>query len=181
MDHQRNIITPDARKFVFTRRLPITGQIISYQAGDDGDYQAGWDIGQRFLPKTLSGDDVVIDRATGLMWPQSSNGPGGCNGIAQRWSNAIIWCGLLNFAGFTDWRMPNIVEFFSMYDFSVVGGPVEARDWPPFDLTRDPFWTSTTKPLTTNAWVMFFGGGGIVYVLDKDDEINVLAVREICQ
>lgn len=179
MDHQRNIITPDARKFVFTRRLPKTGQTASYQAGDDGEYEAGWSIGQRFLPKRLSDNNVIIDRATGLMWPKGYGGAGGNYGVAVNWSNAIIYCEALNFAGFTDWRLPNVLEFFTLYNFGISGAPAIPRDWPLFTLTPGPFWSSTSMGPGTFAWVVYLGNTNAVYALAKTTLVKILAVREI--
>lgn len=186
MDHQRNIITPSARKFVFTRRLPTTGQTVSYQDGDDGDYEAGWSIhppfpGGRFLFKTLSGDQVVVDRATGLMWPRYASQAGGNFLAVINWSDAIIYCEALNFAGFTDWRMPNVLEYFTMYNHGRAGPINVPRDWMDFYLDYRNVWTSTTLPLDTSfAWVISLGEVTVVKTLPKTDLIRLLAVREIC-
>ncbi len=155
MDNSRNIETPDARKFVFSRRLPKTGQTVSYQAGDDGDYEAGWSIGQRFIAKTIGGDQIALDRATGLMWARDFNAAGGNNGALINWANAIIYAEALNFAGFTAWKLPNIAELVSIRNY------VQLRHFHntflnrPTSVKGSGVWSSTTaRSLTTSAWLV---------------------------
>ncbi len=121
MDHQRNIATPAARKFVLTRGLPKTGQITSYVAGDDGEFEAGWWHGRliannkmRLLLRTIAGDDVVFDRATGLMWAADGSGAGCNNGNPLTFAAAIALANGLDFAGYTDWHIPNVSELHSI-------------------------------------------------------------------
>ena len=111
-------------RFIQSRCVPKSGQTVSYADGDDGFHQAGWWKGRtvannkdRFVSKTLLTDDVVIDRATGLMWAADGDEKG-CNwGGTTVWSMAILFANALNFAGFTDWRLPNIIELFSIMSF----------------------------------------------------------------
>ena len=72
-------------KHIISRGLPKTGQTTSYITTDDGDTEIGWWKGltdaqnrTRFVSVTISGGDVVIDRATGLMWSADGN-EAGCN------------------------------------------------------------------------------------------------------
>lgn len=145
MDHQRNIITPAARKFVFSRRLPKTGQLVSYAGGDDGDYEAGWDMGQRFIESTVGGEDLVFDRATGLQWGKDWNDGGGNNGANATWANAIIAAEASAWAGFTDWRLPNLYEYYSIHSFDIALAPGPLIG-PPFLNVAFSYWTSTTDP-----------------------------------
>ncbi|GAJ23406.1 unnamed protein product, partial [marine sediment metagenome] len=101
------------------------GQITSYRNGDDGEYEAGWWRGRlnadnktRFIAKTIGGGSVVIDLATGLMWPADGVAAGCNNGVALSWEAAIDYALSLDFAGFTDWRIPNVKELASIIDFS---------------------------------------------------------------
>ena len=150
--------TPKHNKNIITRGLPKTGQTVSYQAGDDGDYEAGWWKGRlgsnnkaRFVSKTIAGDDVVIDRATGLMWAADGNEAGCNNGGSANWSTAITYAEGLTFAGFSDWRVPNIKELISIINYSSLAPCV---DEPPFANTSiNYYWTSTTNMEYTNgAW-----------------------------
>jgi len=153
LQHKQNIIT---------RGLPKTGQATSYVAGDDGEYETGWWVGrlnannrQRWIAKTIGGDDVVLDLATGLMWAADGNAAG-CNfGATSIWTFAITYCNGLNFAGFTDWRLPNVKELQSIVDFSVNNPCIQE---PPFANTvNDYYRTSTTQATSVaNAYVVRF-------------------------
>ena len=148
-----------------SRLLPKTGQTISNRTGDDGDLEAGWWQGRlnvnnkvRLIAKTISGDDVVIDRAAGLMWVADGNAAGCNNGNELIWNNAIDYANGLDFAGFTDWRLPNIKELVSLVNYSIINPVLEQ---PPFANTKnDNYWTSTTVA-TQAGWViaLSFGSG----------------------
>lgn len=164
LSHTRYNVELDAGQYPITRHLPKTGQTTSYLLNDDGTHEAGWWRGllnsnnkTRFIAKTIGGDDIVVDRATGLMWPKDFSGVGGNNGVARRWSgpgNAIGWAASLVFAGFDDWRLPNALELLSIAEFQGASPYV----YPIFDNpVNSSFWTSTTRPgLTTDAYLVTF-------------------------
>ena len=98
--------------------LPKTGQTVSYDSGDDGEYEAGLsDDGSRFEIVNLSGDDVVIDHHTGLMWPKDFSQVD-TNSSSRSWSNHLTAIAAMSFAGFGDWRMANALEAASIIDYS---------------------------------------------------------------
>ncbi len=159
------VLTPGAGQNILSRGLPKTGQRIEYSAGeDDGALERGWWVRKanitnrvRFLIKTLSGDDVVVDRATGLMWARDGNAAGCLFGAVSAWNGAQIYATGLNFAGFSDWSIPNIVELFSIVDFEIVQPVI----WPPFTNTQpERYWSSTTRlSSTTRAYYVKFTTG----------------------
>lgn len=115
-----------AEQVILTRGLPKTGQIIGYVGYDDAYHHVGWWKGRsyaknkiRFIAKTLNGDKVVIDRATGLMWNGLANTKGDDFQTAGTWAYAMMYCFGLEFAGFTDWRIPNIFELISIVNYAV--------------------------------------------------------------
>jgi len=152
----------DAGQYTITRQLPKTGQVTSYAAGDDGDYEAGWWIRRlnannriRFLTRTIAGDDIVLDRATGLMWPQDWSLAGANNGATLDWGLSTVWANNLNFAGFTNWRLPNVNELLSLIHYES-GLPYI---WSAFInvATNRPYWSSTTdNAVTLNAYEVRF-------------------------
>ena len=153
-----DIITPEHHKNIINRGLPKTEQSISYAGGDDGTHEAGWWVGrfrtnnrQRFILRTLAGDDIVFDRATGLMWARDGDAAGCFNGGQQFWANAITYCNGLNFAGFTDWRLPNIFELYSIGRMNAWNPAIQTA----FTNTKwdYPYWSSTSRAFgTTAAW-----------------------------
>ena len=156
-----NNLTPKSRQVDITRGLPKTGQVTSYQDGDDGYYEAGWWKGrlnannrERFIFKTIGGDDVAVDRATGLMWPTNCHSTAGNIDNTITWPNAIIYAEGLTFAGFSDWRLPNLKELFSIGDAFATPAPLVAGG---FTLSNAFYWTSTTYANgTSNAYMVNF-------------------------
>ena len=59
-----------------------------------------------------NGDATITDNATGLTWQQSDSGAG------MDWQAALSYCEDLNFAGASDWRLPNAKELQSIVDYS---------------------------------------------------------------
>ena len=158
---------PGGKKFTMSRGSPKSGAIVIYRAGDDASFQQGWTIlpnaaNGRFKIQTIGADEIVIDRATGLMWARSLNQAGCNNNALMTWDNAIDYALALNFAGFADWRIPNYKELASILFFS--GTP----NFPPVGIfTGAPphfeFWTSTTfTSFTGNAYYVDFAGGTIL-------------------
>ena len=84
-------------------RLPDTGQTTSYTTtfGEDADYNFNTPV---FI---LSGNGTVTDTITSLMWQQTDGGE-------MTIENAIIYCNTLTLGGYTDWRLPNCHELFSI-------------------------------------------------------------------
>lgn len=154
-----------AKNIVLSRLLPKTGQSISYRARDDGEIEAGWWRGllnannkTRFIAKTIGGDDVVIDLATGLMWAANGNKAGCNNGNELEWGEAIDYANALDFAGFTDWRLPNINELGSIVDFSAVNPAIYTSFFP--NTAADIYLSSTSRQApTTYAWYIEFWYG----------------------
>ncbi|RKY11459.1 MAG: hypothetical protein DRP65_04150 [Planctomycetota bacterium] len=174
MDSESAIITPENKPFVLTRFLPKTGQTIIYAPNDDGDYQKGWAIGGRFVVKTISGDDVVFDRSTGLLWPKDGSKAGCNNGNMLTWANAIIYCEGLSFAGYSDWRLPNIYELQSIVEHNGVA-PFLYSAW--VNMVSSIYWSSTTYMAnTTAAWCTNFIAG-LKNAKTKTENWYLIAVR----
>jgi serine/threonine-protein kinase len=69
--------------------------------------------------KTIGGDMVVVDSATGLMWHQSGSDD------AMHWDDAKEWVEDLNsegYAGYQDWRLPTVDEAVSLLESSKKNG-----------------------------------------------------------
>ena len=181
----------DAGQNIITRQLPKTGQTTLYGADDDGAIQGGWWRGRlntnnrtRFIQRTVGGDDIVLDRATGLMWPKDFAGAGGNLGVTKTWNgppggaSALFWASNLNFAGFDDWRIPNALELASLINFET--GPPYI--WPPFiNCKWNPdgyYWTGTTYPTNTLQAMAVYFEFPYVGVRTKTNHTYVIAVRK---
>ena len=155
-----------------------TGQITCYDAsgnsidcsgtGQDGETQTGaeWPL-QRFVDNA---DGTVTDNLTGLMWLKDAN----CFG-AMQWQNALSTVinfntNPLNYScqdytnSYSDWRLPNRKESFSLSDFSQYSPAVPSAN--PFVNIQgfaNFYWTSTTHAYDkAYAWVRSQYGGQII-------------------
>jgi len=59
-----------------------------------------------------NGDGTITDNATGLMWMQNDNGSG------ILWESALSYAENFTYAGFSDWRLPDVKELQSILDYS---------------------------------------------------------------
>lgn len=113
----------------FLSRLLVTGEIVSFGPGTDGDVRRGATLAYRD-----NGDGTITDLRTGLMWEKKSD-----DGSVHDADNTYTWgdvsfgsafqmdgtivtqfLSVLNtppcFAGYCDWRIPNRRELESLID-----------------------------------------------------------------
>jgi len=155
-----------------TIALPDTGQVTSYATtfDDDADYVPA----TTQMNYTDNGDGTTTDNRTGLMWAKDGSGAGCNNGAALNWENAGLFCQNLTFATYTDWRLPNAKELFSLVKFEGTAPFIDQTSFP--NTVSDYYWTSTTcVPGTTNAVSVTFNKG---YV-DYNDKTNTIYVRPV--
>jgi Protein of unknown function (DUF1566)/Carboxypeptidase regulatory-like domain len=125
--------------------LPVTGQQISYGAGDDGALNKGvaWNAATRF---SYNGDGTVTDGLTGLIWLKDA----GCLGTAL-WANALTTvnglasgqCGLSDNSVAGTWRLPNLNELESLIDVSAAS-PALPMGSQFVNVSEGIYWTSTS-------------------------------------
>jgi hypothetical protein len=139
--------------------LPKTGQTECYYpagcsgvcempcagTGQDGEIQAGveWPS-PRFQD---NGDGTVTDNLTGLVWTKSGNLPNS----TKTWQEALDYvkgmnAGIYYNFGYTDWRLPNRGENYSLMSYQNTFSP-GLPSGHPFINTAGSDWSSTTVPL----------------------------------
>src|SRR3990172_1186612 len=59
-----------------------------------------------------NGDGTITDKATGLMWMRNDGGE------EVSWENALSYAEGLEYAGYSDWRLPNAKELQSIVDYT---------------------------------------------------------------
>ena len=165
--------------------------------GQDGEFQAG-----AALDYTDEGDGTIVDDTTGLMWEKlCDQDPAGETCPAEHdvdstyvWAEAFAKIAMLNtapcFAGYCDWRLPNVRELASLIDYQVGKEPVVSAA---FDTgcgapcsvigcsctgTAYPYWSSTTLVRDPEiAWDVDFFVGEVAYEGKGTFELGVRAVR----
>ena len=128
-------------------RLPDTGEKIKYSSstGEDADFSINPPY---FIDHK---DGTVTDTVTGLMWQKKDGGE-------MTWENALKYADTLTLAGYTDWRLPNAHEGFSIMNEQFANPAIDTLVF-----TRtlaDYWWTSTTQSGdSTKIWCTNAGGG----------------------
>lgn len=129
------------------KRLPGTGQTTSYTTtfGEDADYN--------FNPPffILNGNGTVTDTVTGLMWQKTDGGE-------MTIENATIYCDTLTLGGFSDWRLPNCHELFSILNHSKANPALNTTY---FTASLAEYWWSSQKQANdaSKVWCTNAGGG----------------------
>ena len=146
--------------------VPQTGQTTPYAPGDDGDLQKGvaWPE-PRF---TDNKNGTITDKLTGLIWTKNSlQIPNG-----MLWPDAVAACYDLSFAGYDDWRLPNLRELHSLIDYGN-HTPALPADHPFTNVQGYFYWTSTTPAFYSptdaiEAWAVRLADGWVFYTLRED-------------
>ena len=170
------------------QKFPATGQTTSYRVGDDGDIQAGATLRYR-----VNQNGTITDMTTGLVWEKkSADGSIHHKDIGYTWDDAfavhVATLNAMEFAGYDDWRVPNVKELQSILNFEHFTPAVS----PAFNsncvagctvttcsCTTDSFhWTSTSLATDPSmyAWAVRFDLGHID-AWGKSTHFSVRAVR----
>ncbi|MGM0568905.1 MAG: DUF1566 domain-containing protein [Elusimicrobiota bacterium] len=152
-----------------------TGQTTQYSSKEDDGYNEKG----LALDYTDNGDGTVTDKNTGLMWEQKTAGN---KDHKYTWSDAFDnfidneMNGGSGYAGYTDWRLPNMKELFSLVKFEGASGPyIDKANFP--NTVSSNYWTSTTYAPYTGRAVNVNFNRGLVYYADKTTVFRVRAVR----
>jgi hypothetical protein len=155
--------------------VPQTGQTSCWDTGgvkiacagtgQDGDIRAGVEWPDPRFTDNMDG--TIRDNLTGLIWLRDAN----CFG-RRTWAQALEdantlstgECGLMDGSLGGDWRLPNVLELASLFDFENAGPALPPGH--PFinvSTTQDSaYWSSTTLAgFSTTAWGADFVSGGL--------------------
>ena len=118
---------------------------------------------------TVNTNSTVTDKQTGLMWKQCSEGQSGAgcatgNPVAYTWQGALQQAQTVNiggFAGYQDWRLPNLKELHSIVERQCHDPAINTAVFPNNStLTNLYFWSSTSNVnYSRYAWVVSLATG----------------------
>ncbi len=115
--------------------------------------------------------NLVTDNSNGLMWQDQTSAN------VMNWSSAQTYCSDLSFGGYSDWRLPNISELYSITDQRKTTSPYVNSNFR--NISSDLFWSQTIhKTYNQGSWVVYFdeGSGGWDIQTFRD---LVLCVRDL--
>jgi hypothetical protein len=112
----------------------------------------------------LNDKEVVLDTDTKLVWQDNSD----VKTVNKNWQGAIDYCENLSFAGFNDWKLPNIETLKALYP----------KKQYLTNLVSDYYWSSSSNVDDSNyGLVVNFNYGG-VYTSYKSYNYYVRCVRD---
>lgn len=117
---------------------------------------------------------TAVDLQTGLMWMRCALGQtwdaqnSKCSGsaVTYTWQSALQAAQSLNqgggYAGYTDWRLPNLRELMSIDRYHCTKPTINLDIFP--ETPSQAFWSSSPLELSgSNMWTLNFGSGQAVY------------------
>jgi hypothetical protein len=152
-----------------TVQLPQTGQTKCYNTsgtaidcagtGQDGDKKMGvaWAASDvRFTAGTGAQADCVTDNLTGLMWVKTPDS------TTRTWQAAIDYAKGLDLCGFTDWRVPSVIDLESMVNAEQSNSAAWLNTQGFSNVQSFVYWSSTTyADYTSGAWYVGMVSGDV--------------------
>ena len=144
--------------------------------GQDAQYAAKGKCRKQSLSvKTVSGQKIVVDQNTGLEWQQTISKK------AYAWNDAFAYCENLEYAGYSDWRMPAPQEIMTIVVYSSPGVAINSSyftDVPVLQTDNNYLWTSGFyKNDPERVWIFNPNKGFLYYLSSRTNIHNVMCVR----
>ncbi len=116
-----------------------------------------------------NGDSTITDVATGLMWSQDDSQEG------MDWEHALAYAENATYAGYSDWRLPNVKELQSIVDYSGVFPALDTTMFIISGIVNEAgnddypyFWTSTSAGSEAVSGMYFADYVAFGYAVDWD-------------
>lgn len=116
-----------------------------------GDFENEYDL------RTIEGNKVIVDHATGLMWHQSGAEK------PMKYKDAKEWIDSLNrlgYAGYRDWRLPTIEEGASLLESRKMNRDLHIDS--KFSANQRWIWTIDVVSGKNEAWIIDFFYGRVL-------------------
>lgn len=117
----------------------------------------------RYQKKLVGNESIVLDKATGVIWQWTHH--------RTNWEFALDHCEGMIYAGYTDWRLPNINEILSLINFSRLPG----TDCP--GIPSSLFNTSTAVTDSEHLVWMYYTSEGGSYIGPMGGDPHTSCVR----
>jgi hypothetical protein len=143
------------------------------------------EIPERFsIDRSFPSEPVVLDSLTTFAWQGC---PGGLIGELcvedeasveknYAWKNALEYCESLEWAGYSDWRLPNITELQSIQNDTLYNASINDDIFPANPANY--FWSSSTNTNSiVSAWSVNFYDGSME-PMTKDRGYSVRCIRQ---
>lgn len=127
----------------------------------------------RYMTKSLSRDEVVVDRETGLMWQQAASPEHMLYNLATQWINNLNKRG---FAGYNDWRLPTLDEAMTLMEHAPNSAGLYID--PIFNSKQRAWMWTADRGETDSAWYVNFNYGYSRLNRIKSSSNQVRAVRQ---
>lgn len=164
-----------AMLLLLTTTIGISGQSCK-------DYITNEWPNSRYTIETISGNNVVTDNSTGLMWQQCSEGLRGADctiGTSETYTWSVVVGNIGRFAGYTDWRIPNKKELRTLVAKNCYRPSINSSVFPNTPLNF--FWTSSPAAhFDSGAWLVSFNYG-YDFLVDRFNIAHIRLVRSIGQ
>lgn len=166
--------------------------VITFQIGQ---VYSGLNLPQNLAVRCVSGsypspsfivnlNGTVLDQNTGLMWKKSFFN----SFVKVAWEQALAFCEDMEFAGYKDWRLPNVRELLSLMDYTYHEPAIDPTVFQNVPVESTIFWSSTTSDHEVNympdvgkhpnaAWTIDFFTGKSFKLYLKTSTFNVKCVR----
>jgi hypothetical protein len=108
-------------------------------------------------------DGTVTDKVTGLMWEQAFR-------QTQFQDEALTFCQTsVRTAGYADWRLPTLIELFSIADYSRDAPCIDTQFFP-LNPGAGPFWSATVpKGFGDHAYILTYD---VLVSIQQDDGLG---------
>jgi len=99
--------------------------------------------------------DVVTDTTSQLMWMRSDDG------VTRDWKDALAYCEGLEYGGYSDWRLPDIKELYTLVNLGYTAPPIDTSV---FSCETGRYISSSPSlpsPYFDYIWAVQFGDGSV--------------------
>ena len=158
---------------------------VSVRKKEEWGFDGHSTINHDYNLKTVGGDKVVVDNATGLMWHQSGSDDWLSRDKANEWIKKLnkgSWLNKGGYAGYQDWRLPTLEEAASLLESSrkrrgCLAAGIKQEEWEDwedlyidmvFSKKQKAIWTGDRKDDSGATWYVSFYGNGSQVVWDDN-------------